>query len=107
MTVTLAIVGAGARGTAYARIAAAEGTGKVVAVVDPDPARRAAAATEFAIPAEHVYVGWEDLAAQPRLADAAIIATPDRLHADPAVALAERRYALLLEKPMAPTPADA
>ncbi|MEU4724398.1 Gfo/Idh/MocA family oxidoreductase [Nonomuraea dietziae] len=107
MTVTLAIVGAGARGTAYARIAASEGTGKVVAVADPDPARRAAAATEFAIPAEQVYAGWEDLAAHSRLADAVIIATPDRLHADPAVALAERGYALLLEKPMAPTPADA
>jgi predicted dehydrogenase len=48
---------------------------------------------------------WEDLAARPRLADAAIVATPDALHVGPAIALAERGYAILLEKPMAPTEA--
>ncbi|MFC7615433.1 hypothetical protein ACFQV2_19960 [Actinokineospora soli] len=37
MTVSLAIVGAGARGAAYGRIAAAEGA-RVTAVADPDPA---------------------------------------------------------------------
>ncbi|MBE3010651.1 Gfo/Idh/MocA family oxidoreductase [Microbispora sp. NEAU-D428] len=107
MTVTLAIVGAGARGAAYARIAAAEGTATVVAVADPDPERRLALAAEFAIPPARVFADWTELAACPRLADAVIIATPDRLHADPACALADRGYALLLEKPMAPTEEEA
>lgn len=107
MTVTLAIVGAGARGAAYARIAVGLGDASVVAVADPDAARRTALAAEFDIPEAHVFADWSDLAAAPRLADAAIIATPDRLHADPACALADRGYALLLEKPMAPTQADA
>ena len=40
------------------------------------------------------------------MADAVIIATQDSLHADPAVAFAEKKYAMLLEKPMAPTEAE-
>ncbi|MFC9468364.1 Gfo/Idh/MocA family protein [Streptomyces coelicoflavus] len=107
MTVTLAIVGAGARGASYARIAAAEHLATVAAVVDPDPARRKALAEEFALPDDRVFEDWTQLAARPRLADAAVVATPDRLHADPAVALADLGYALLLEKPMAPTEKEA
>ncbi|WP_436497174.1 Gfo/Idh/MocA family protein [Actinokineospora sp. HUAS TT18] len=106
MTVTLAVVGAGARGAAYARLAAAEGAA-VVAVADPDPHRRDLLAAEFGIAPDRVFTDWADLAALPRLADAAIVATPDRLHADPACALAARGYALLLEKPMATNEADA
>nr|WP_202513234.1 Gfo/Idh/MocA family oxidoreductase [Streptomyces sp. SID3343] len=103
----MAIVGAGARGAGYARIAAAEGLADLAAVADPDPARRGALAAEFGIPDDRVFADWRDLAALPRLADAVIVATPDRLHADPAVAFAELGYALLLEKPMAPTEHEA
>ena len=106
MTVTLAIVGAGARGAAYGRLAVAEGA-RVTAVAEPDPRRRAAAAAEFAVPADHVFADWRDLARRPRTADAAVIATPDQLHADPACALADLGYDLLVEKPMATAPHDA
>ncbi|GAA2738217.1 Gfo/Idh/MocA family oxidoreductase [Actinocorallia aurantiaca] len=107
MSVTLAIVGTGARGAAYARLAAAHGQATIVAVAEPDPARRAAVAAEFSLPADQCFTGWHELAARPKLADAVIIATPDQMHADPAVALAARGYAILLEKPMAPTPEEA
>ncbi|MFD7716813.1 Gfo/Idh/MocA family protein [Streptomyces sp. NPDC059814] len=107
MTVTLAIVGAGARGASYARIAVSEGLATVTAVADPDPVRRRALAEEFGLPEANVFENWAALAARPRLADAAVVATPDRMHADPAVALADLGYALLLEKPMAPSEADA
>ena len=49
---------------------------------------------------------WRELADRPRLADAVVIATPDALHAEPAIAFADLGYHLLLEKPMAPSPAD-
>lgn len=104
--VTLAIVGAGARGAAYARLAAQAGA-VVVAVAESDARVRAAVAGEFGLGPEAVFEGWQALAAQARLADAAVIATPDRVHADPAVALAALGYDLLLEKPMAPTQAEA
>ncbi|MFB4264473.1 Gfo/Idh/MocA family protein [Nonomuraea sp. GTA35] len=107
MSVTLAIVGAGARGQIYARAAAADGRARIVAVADPDPARRAALADEHGLPEEARFAGWAELAAVPKLADAVVIATQDRMHAEPAVAFAELGYAILLEKPMAPTEQEA
>jgi predicted dehydrogenase len=96
MTVTLAVAGAGNRGGAYARYAGRDGRARVVAVADPDPARRARTGPD----AEH-FADWRELAARPRLADAVIIATQDTEHAEPAVAFAARGYDILLEKPMA------
>lgn len=104
--VRLVVAGAGLRGIGYARRAAATGA-HVVAVAEPDPARRAAFAAEFGVPAEHVYPDWADLAGAGRLADAVVIATQDQTHADAAVAFAGLGYHILLEKPMATTEPDA
>ncbi|WP_371778622.1 Gfo/Idh/MocA family protein [Streptosporangium subroseum] len=105
--VTLALVGAGLRGRSYARHALSAGTGRVVAVAEPDPYRRESTAAEFGIAPEHVYADWSDLAAAGRLADAVIIATQDRLHTGPAVRLADLGYHILLEKPMATSEREA
>jgi predicted dehydrogenase len=105
--VTLALAGAGLRGQAYARHAVTSGLGRVVAIAEPDQHRRESIAAEFGIAPENVFTGWADLAAQPRLADAAIVATQDRMHVGPAVAFADLGYHILLEKPMAPTEAEA
>ncbi|MGN9783921.1 Gfo/Idh/MocA family protein [Nonomuraea sp. ZG12] len=99
--VTLAVVGGGLRGLTYARRAHATRAGRVVAVAEPDPQRRAAFATEFGIEPDQVHPGWKELAAAGRVADAAIIATHDQLHTEPAVTLADLGYHILLEKPMA------
>jgi predicted dehydrogenase len=105
--VRLLLIGAGSRGSVYAtwareQVAAAE----LVAVAEPRDALRARVAADHAIPSERAVADWRALAALPRFADGVIIATPDALHADPAIAFAERGYHLLLEKPMAPTAAD-
>lgn len=105
--VTLALVGAGLRGQTYARHAVATGAGRVTAVAEPDPRRRAAAVAEFGIAPERAYPGWAELAAAGRIADAAIVATQDREHRDPAVRLADLGYHLLLEKPMATSEREA
>ncbi len=104
--VTLAIVGAGLRGQAYARLAV-KGGARVVAVAEPDPRRRRRAAAEFGIPPDRVFDDWAALAAAGRLADAAVIATQDRMHTAPAVRMADLGYHILLEKPMATSEADA
>ncbi|WP_043631845.1 Gfo/Idh/MocA family protein [Nonomuraea candida] len=93
--VTLAVVGAGSRGTSYARHAAESGRARVVAVADPLDSRR------DRFPEAAAYAGWRELAALPRQADAVIIATQDRDHVEPAVRFAELGYDILLEKPMA------
>jgi predicted dehydrogenase len=102
----LAILGAGSRGLGYAQLAAAQGA-RITAVVDPDPAR--VAALLAALPDQYVRVldSWQDLAAHRALADAVVIATPDRAHAEPAIGLAEAGFHLLVEKPMASTEDEA
>ncbi|NUO97993.1 MAG: Gfo/Idh/MocA family oxidoreductase [Nonomuraea sp.] len=105
--ITLAVIGAGLRGLGYARHVLDSGRARVVAVAEPDPRRRRSLADEHGIPAANVFADWRDLLAGDRLADAVIVATQDRMHVEPAVRAAELGYHILLEKPMAPTEAEA
>jgi predicted dehydrogenase len=105
--VSLLVVGAGQRGRAYARHAVRSGAGRVVAVAEPDPGRRDRFAGEFGLSADRVFGSWAELHGRERLADAAIIATQDRDHEEPAVLLAGQGYHLMLEKPMAPVAGPA
>ncbi|MFI6484715.1 Gfo/Idh/MocA family protein [Nonomuraea sp. NPDC050663] len=105
--VTLALVGAGLRGQSYARHAVAARSGRVIAIAEPDPDRRRAVAEEFGVPPERVFADWADLAAAGRLAEAAIVATQDRMHTAPAIRLADLGYHILLEKPMATSEDEA
>lgn len=105
--VTLAIVGAGNRGATYARHAVADGNADVVAVAEPDPVRRGALSREHHIPAGKSFAGWKELAEAPRMADAVVITTQDKIRVEPVLALAERGYQILLEKPMAANDDDA
>ena len=105
--VTLLIVGAGGRGFDYARYVRTQpDEARIVGVAEPRDPYRCRMAEEHHIPAENVFADWRAAAERDRLADAVIIATPDRLHVDPAVAFAAKGYAMLLEKPIAPTEAD-
>ncbi len=102
--VTVAIIGVGDRGRAYASwVLQNPARSRVVAVAEPDPVHRARLAAAHRIDGSAVFADWRDLVAGDRLADAVVIATPDVLHVEPAVAAAERGYHILLEKPMAPT----
>ena len=102
--ISLIIVGAGDRGQLYADLAARDPRVRIAAVADPDERRRTTLAERHAVPSTRRYSDWRDVMEQARIADAAVIATLDRLHHEPALALAEQGYHLLLEKPMAVTP---
>lgn len=106
-SVTFVVAGAGSRGTGYASFALHHpAKARVVGVAEPRAFFRDRLARAHAIPAAATFARWEDLAARPRLADAVIIATQDRMHAAPAIAFARKGYAVMLEKPMAPTEAE-
>jgi len=99
------VIGAGTRGTALARHAAAQGAA-VAAVAEPDRGRREAFAREFALPAADVLASWEAMEGRDLGCDAAIITTLDNQHTGPALACLRRGWHLLLEKPMAATLED-
>jgi predicted dehydrogenase len=100
--VEIVIVGAGDRGTTYAKYALAHpDRARVVAVAEPRGYHRDSLAKEHNIPHQNVFTDWEHLAQRERIGDAVIIATQDAMHVEPAVAFARLGYDILLEKPMA------
>jgi predicted dehydrogenase len=104
---TYAILGCGSRGGGFSTILERiPELGTVVAVAEPDRQRREAVAARHHIPADRQFERWEDLLAQPRLAEAIINTLMDRLHAPSTVPALEKGYHMLLEKPMATTLAD-
>jgi predicted dehydrogenase len=79
---------------------------RFVGVAEPDPGRRAAFAAEHRIAPAHCHADWRPLLAAPPAAQAAVVATGDTLHVEPALAALAGGFHLLLEKPIAPTPAE-
>lgn len=78
----------------------------IVAVAEPDAGKREYAKKLHKIDDSKVFTDWREIAALPKMADFAIIGTQDNMHFEPAMALMEKGYDLLLEKPMAPTPLE-
>ncbi|MGX5717302.1 Gfo/Idh/MocA family protein [Arthrobacter sp. MAHUQ-56] len=101
----LLVAGAGARGSAYARLAAATGQAVVVGLAEPRRPLREGLAAELGVPAEGTFGDWQAMLAAGLPADGVIIATPDREHMAPFAAAAAHGYPILLEKPVAVDPA--
>jgi len=105
--VRFVIVGAGGRGVGYGRqILRQPDRARVVAVAEPRAEARRHVADEHEISAERRFSDWRELADGAPVAEAAIVATQDAMHAEPTIALLERGYHVLLEKPMAPNADD-
>lgn len=106
-SVRLIIIGTGSRGSSFAQFALNHpDLAQVVGVAEPRPFYRQRVADQYQIPPANVAEDWRPLVTHPRFADAVIIATTDRDHAEPAIAFADLGYAMLLEKPMATKPTD-
>jgi predicted dehydrogenase len=99
--VRLAVLGAGIMGANHARVARQLRHARLVAVVDPDVERAAAAAAPTgAWPVASVDEVLGDI-------DAAVVAVPTPAHLETAVRLADAGIHLLVEKPLARTSAEA
>ncbi len=91
----IAVVGAGHLGSAHARILARSPAFDLVAIVDPDAARRAALSAELGVPAE------SSVDALSGRIQAAVVASPTTTHVEVANSLLDQGVHLLIEKPLA------
>lgn len=109
--VTIAIIGCGQRGKAYAEYALCEPSKcKVVAMAEPRPNTCALFAQTHAIDGTLVFRDWRDLhkasaetlkTVGHRLADVVVVAVQDSMHLEVVEAFAKQGYHILCEKPMA------
>ena len=105
---TAVMIGAGGRGSrAYAPYAKLHPDElEFVGVAEPDTGRRQRFVDEHPGAAGFAVKSWEELLAEPRMADLAFICTQDRLHYEPAMAAVEHGYDLFIEKPISYSPAE-
>lgn len=99
--VRIAVVGAGAFGRNHLRLLKESAAADLVAVMDSDAERARAAAHQFGCRA------LERLDQVAETAQAAVVAVPTQAHAEVGTALLEAGVHVLVEKPIASTPADA
>lgn len=101
--VKMAIIGAGTWGKNHAKIYNAHPCAETVAICDLNLDRAKETASELGIP--QVYQDYHEMLEKSGC-DAVAIVTPDYLHADIAIACAEAKKAMLIEKPLATTRED-
>jgi predicted dehydrogenase len=106
--VTAILLGAGGRGMgAYASYALKHPNElEFIAVAEPNKERREKFKKLHNLPDSMCFESWEELLAGPKLADAALICTQDRMHFKPTVMAIEKGYHILLEKPISPNPKE-
>lgn len=104
--VEVVILGAGSRGMhSYGQwILQHPDQVRVVAVAEPNAARREQFAQAHQLPADRVFADHNELLAQGQLAQGLINATQDRQHVETTLGALKVGYDVLLEKPMSTTP---
>jgi len=101
------LIGAGNRGTSYTDIMAKHPEKfEVIGVAEPIDSRRNYIKEKHNIPENMCFPDYKELLAMPKFADVAIISTMDRLHYAPAMMAIEKKYDILLEKPVSPNPSE-
>lgn len=100
--IRIAVAGAGLIGQTHIALAHASASVALAAVVDPSPGA-AGVAARYGVP---YFESLDALLAQDR-PDGIVLATPNALHVPQALQCLDAGLAVLLEKPIAPTVADA
>ncbi len=103
MTIRVALFGSGWIQAFHARAVFERADAELVAVANHREQSAAKLAERFGVP--RVMTDWEALAQDPAV-DAAVVATPNALHASQSIALLRAGKHVLVEKPMATTVAE-
>ncbi len=101
------LIGAGSRGQTYTDLMKqTNGKFEVVGVAEPVEDRRNYIKETWNLSDDVCFDDYKPLLDLPKFADIAVIATMDRMHIEPAMLAIGKKYNLLLEKPVAPTPEE-
>ncbi len=104
---SLIIMGGGDRGSSYLKFLDTNSDKfSLEAIAEPIEKKREYLRKKYNVPKERCFKSWEELMQLPKIADIAMICTQDKMHFDPAMAAIDKKYHLLLEKPIAPTPQE-
>lgn len=104
---SVVVMGCGNRGSRYIE-AMMKLPGKFVvkAIAEPVKAKREYLRDLCNIPEDMCFESWEQLLELPKMADIAMVCTQDKEHFAPAMKAIEKKYDLLLEKPVSPDPSE-
>ncbi|MDX2442688.1 MAG: Gfo/Idh/MocA family oxidoreductase [Bacteroidales bacterium] len=105
--IRICVIGAGNRGTNLAvQVKNHFPFASIAAVAEPNEGKRAVFCKDHSLEPDKAFISWKELVSSNQEFDAAIIATMDNQHTDPAIAVLKKGWHLLLEKPMAHTLQD-
>lgn len=103
----LILIGCGDRGSCYMKyLELNPGKFKLVAIVDPKKEKRDYFKVKYNVPEEMCFDSYEEALSKPKFADIVMVCTQDKLHFAPAMMAIDKKYDLLLEKPVAVTPQE-
>ncbi len=104
---SLILIGGGDRGNSYLKsLLENPDKFKLVALAEPVKEKREYIRDTYNVPHDMCFESYEKLLDMPKIADVCMICTQDKMHFDPAMRAIDKKYDLLLEKPIAPTPEE-
>lgn len=99
--ITVAVIGTGLRGFDYSEyLLKNPHAGTIVAAVDPNPERLHSFSTKHSIPEDKRFDTFVSFFEKPKMCDAVLICTQDRMHYLPTMRALEMGYHVFVEKPM-------
>ncbi len=100
----LILIGGGDRGSSYLKYLDVKPEFfELVGLAEPIKEKREYLMQKYNVPENMCFDRYDELLALPKCADIAMICTQDQMHYEPAMLAIEKKYDLLLEKPIAPT----
>ncbi|MBO4897121.1 MAG: Gfo/Idh/MocA family oxidoreductase [Clostridia bacterium] len=103
----LLLIGGGDRGNSYIKyLDKCPEKFQLVGLAEPIAEKREYLREKYNVPEDKCFENYAELLSLPKFADIAMICTQDKMHYVPAMMAIEKKYDLLLEKPMAPTPGE-
>ncbi len=101
---SLILIGGGDRGSSYLKaIDMYPDKFELVGLAEPVTEKREFLKNHYNVPEDKCFESFEELLSLPKMADVAMICTQDKMHSEPAIMAIEKKYDLLLEKPVATT----